>query len=86
MSDDVGIFAGYNYFEANNAFEGTFYVDAADTPAGFYLDLGAGGNWLKGVDTEVRDLDFDTGYYAGGTAGYKLDNGLKFEFEACRAT
>ena len=50
---------------------------AADTPAGFYLDLGAGGNWLQDFESQ----DFDTGYYAGGTAGYKLDNGLKFEFE-----
>ncbi|MFO1236994.1 MAG: OmpA family protein [Alphaproteobacteria bacterium] len=50
---------------------------AADTPAGFYLDLGAGGNWLQDFESQ----DFDTGYYVGGTAGYKLDNGLKFEFE-----
>ena len=50
---------------------------AADTPAGFYLDLGAGGNWLQ----DFEGQDFDMGYYVGGTAGYKIDNGLKFEFE-----
>ena len=50
---------------------------AADTPAGFYLDLGAGGNWLQ----DFEGQDFDMGYYVGGAAGYKIDNGLKFEFE-----
>ena len=50
---------------------------AADTPAGFYLDLGAGGHWLQ----DYEGQDFDMGYYVGGTAGYKIDNGLKFEFE-----
>lgn len=55
---------------------------AADTPAGFYLDLGAGANWVQDIDQPMSSFDdFDMGYYVGGTAGYKIDNGLKFEFE-----
>ncbi len=60
---------------------------AADTPAGFYLDAGAGANWLQDFDSELTDgvttanLEADTGYFFNGSAGYKLDNGLRVEFE-----
>jgi OOP family OmpA-OmpF porin len=51
---------------------------AADTPAGTYVGLAAGGNFLE----DYPGLDFDTGYYVGGFVGYKFDNGIRAEFEA----
>jgi OOP family OmpA-OmpF porin len=51
---------------------------AADTPAGTYVGLAAGGNFLE----DYPGTDFDTGYYIGGFVGYKWDNGIRAEFEA----
>ena len=56
---------------------------AANTPDGFYLGLGAGANWVEDNDYfrgKTRD-GADTGYYVGGTVGYKFDFNLRTEFE-----
>ena len=54
---------------------------AADTPAGTYIGLAAGANWLE--EGEFLDsFNEETGYFVGGTVGYKWDNGLRAEFEA----
>ncbi|MFT3809943.1 MAG: OmpA family protein [Micropepsaceae bacterium] len=53
---------------------------AADTPAGTYIGLAAGANWLEDYDF-FQGKDWDTGYYVGGVVGYKWDNGLRAEFE-----
>ncbi|MFT3810941.1 MAG: OmpA family protein [Micropepsaceae bacterium] len=55
----------------------------ADTPAGTYVGLAAGANWLKDYDFfRGKQLESDTGYYVGGFVGYKWDNGIRAEFEA----
>jgi OOP family OmpA-OmpF porin len=54
---------------------------AADTPAGTYVGLGAGANWLESFDA-FGGKEFATGYYVGGFVGYKFDNGIRAEFEA----
>ncbi len=56
---------------------------SAETPAGFYLDLSAGGNWVQdyAAGSFGATTDHDTGLFLGGSAGYKLSNGLRFEFE-----
>ena len=53
---------------------------AANTPAGFYLDLGAGGNWVSDIDSAPQ-LDFDTGYVINGSAGFKFESNLRAELE-----
>ncbi|MFT3810940.1 MAG: OmpA family protein [Micropepsaceae bacterium] len=52
----------------------------ADTPAGTYIGLAAGANWLEDIDT-FSLTEIDTGYYVGGVVGYKWANGLRAEFE-----
>ncbi len=54
---------------------------AADTPAGTYVGLAAGANWLEDYEA-FGSTDFDTGYYVGGLVGYKWTNGIRAEFEA----
>jgi len=62
-------------------------VATADTPAGFYMDVQAGANWvdkfevLEG-DDEFFDYEYDTGYAVMGAAGYKLESiPLRIELE-----
>ena len=54
---------------------------AAETPTGFYLDFGGGGNWVGDYET-APSFDYDTGFILNGSAGYKLDMGLRVELEA----
>ncbi len=55
----------------------------ADTPAGTYVGLAAGANWLEDYDFFAgKQLDSDTGYYVGGLIGYKWTGGIRAEFEA----
>ena len=60
-------------------------TSAADTPAGTYVGLAAGANFLEDVDLAPGIFDFvdepDTGLYVGGIVGYKWTNGLRAEFE-----
>jgi len=53
---------------------------AADTPDGVYLGLAGGGNWVED-DLFAGKNDLSTGYYVGGTVGYKFDFNLRTEFE-----
>ena len=54
---------------------------AADTPAGTYIGLAAGANWLEDYNF-FGGKEADTGLYVGGMVGYKWDNGIRAEFEA----
>ena len=60
-------------------------TSAADTPAGTYVGLAAGANFLEDVDLAPGIFDSvdepDTGLYVGGIVGYKWTNGLRAEFE-----
>ncbi|MFT3810942.1 MAG: OmpA family protein [Micropepsaceae bacterium] len=58
---------------------------AADTPAGTYVGLAAGANFLEDVNLNAlfnSADEADTGLYVGGVVGYKWANGLRAEFEA----
>jgi len=55
-------------------------IAAADTPDGVYLGLAGGGNWVED-DFFFGKFDMNTGYYVGGTVGYKFDFNLRTEFE-----
>ena len=55
-------------------------IAAADTPDGVYLGLAGGANWVED-DFFFGKFDMQTGYYVGGTVGYKFDFNLRTEFE-----
>lgn len=56
---------------------------AADTPPGFYLDLNAGGNWVQDLNNALPGDEFETGFMASGSAGFKLEGPLAgFRVEA----
>jgi opacity protein-like surface antigen len=48
---------------------------------GFYLEGFGGANWVQTNKRRGVELNFNTGYVIGGSIGYRLCNGLRFEGE-----
>ena len=67
-------------------------VAAAETPTGFYLDAAIGGNWTQDLNTNFGTLavprvaEFDSGFFAAGSAGFKWDSGIRIEGEVAYRT
>jgi outer membrane protein OmpA-like peptidoglycan-associated protein len=64
----------------------TIPVQAAQQlPAGWYVQGGAGGNFLSDADIEVggieREAEHDIGWLGTGSVGYAWQNGLRLELE-----
>lgn len=70
---------------------GTMHQDSNTASTGWYLGLEAGANWLGDADVDGQigatdfpnwfDLEFDTGFAAFGTVGYRWANHWSMEFE-----
>lgn len=52
------------------AFVGVAHADEGKAPAGWYVALGAGANFLDDVDVTGGSFEFDTGYTVSGAIGY----------------